>query len=157
MRKSSTQFKRRENRHTCIKILSFDKINEEIQAIFDKLFHPNSNHHVLICKPHEYILASNKKIILDHVHLYHVRKKEIIKNISTYLESIGSLLRPDHIQRSMFGESPIPFLKINSKTYEYNECWEILEYFSDIKIHLEDAHRIHQSTKANEYWTLCTT
>ena len=115
---------------------------EEIKAIFDELFHPDSDHHILICKPHGFVLMPGRKAILDHVRQYHTRKKEIAKNISTYLESIGPLLEPDHVAMPASGGPSVPFLKMNSRAYECNECQEVYGCLDGVRVHLRDAHEI---------------
>ena len=82
----------------------------------------------------------------NHICQYHMRKKKITKNISTFLESIDSL-RSDHISMSVFSKSSIPFLKTSSRSYECNKYQKILKYLGDPKIHLEDAHWIHYMTQ----------
>src|SRR5437762_12733714 len=86
-------------------------MNEKIKVIFDRFFHLNFIHHVLICKSHEHALMSKKVVILDYVHQYHTYKKKIIKNISIYLESIELLLGSDDISLPAFDEPRISFLK----------------------------------------------
>jgi hypothetical protein len=100
--------------------------------------------------------VAERKAILNHVRRYHTRKKEITKNISTYLESIGPLLRPDHVPMPVSGGPLIPFLKTKAKAYECNKCQEVHGCLSGMKTHLGDMHRIHQSTESSGHWIHCT-
>lgn len=136
--------------------ISLDNMNEEIKAIFDGLFHSDYNHRVLICKPHGYALMPERRAILGHVRLCHTRKKGITKNISTYLQSIGPLLKLDHVPMLASGGPPVPFLKINSRAYKCNGCQEVLGCLGGIKTHLGDVHRFYQSTEDSRHWTYCT-
>ena len=131
-------------------------MDEGIREIFEGLFHRDPDHHVLICKSHGRALVPERNTILDHIRQYHTRKKEITKNMTTFLQSMDPLSSPHDVPVPAPGGPCIPYLSVNRDARECTQCNQVFSGIKCVQKHVRIIHGITGSSESTGHWTRCS-